>query len=99
MGQFRIVIEGEGPHHNGGAPTDADKVARDTVVTLQAMGHKVVTADFEHDYDADKAAFTAGEVLVDLDEKPNVAEASADAGAAAQAGAGSGSAEGEGSQA
>ena len=46
MGQSRIIIESTGSHHNG-KPNDADKVARDTVATLQAMGHSDTKAEFQ----------------------------------------------------
>jgi hypothetical protein len=72
MGKYRIIIEGEGPHHSGkdaeeGAAVDttrdANKVANDTVLTLVALGHKVETADFEYSYDDATASFADGESL------------------------------------
>lgn len=68
MGKYRIVIEGNGPHSNGQAPTDADKVGGDTVATLQAMGHVITSARVQVLGDGTKAySFTDAEILEDIE--------------------------------
>jgi hypothetical protein len=45
-GSWCLTIRGTGAHHGGGAHT-ADKIGRDTVLTLQALGQFVREAKFE----------------------------------------------------
>lgn len=48
MGQYRIIIEGVGSHHNGPAAThDADKLAADFIRQLLAGGHTIGRGTFE----------------------------------------------------
>lgn len=45
MGHYSIVISGYGAHHAGG-PTDADRIARETIDRLRAGGHQIDFATF-----------------------------------------------------
>lgn len=53
MGTYRIVIEGQGTHHNdperheSGALVDAEKATAELVQHLAANGHRIDTARFE----------------------------------------------------
>lgn len=46
MGQWTIVVEGTGAHHNKDYPNDADKMFRKFVEDLKAAGHEVENASF-----------------------------------------------------
>lgn len=46
MGNWAIVIEGTGWHHNNGRPDDADHLARQAVKTLVEAGQRVTHAAF-----------------------------------------------------
>jgi hypothetical protein len=73
MGKYRIIIEGEGPHHSaeeaeeGAVITtahDADKIGKDTVITLVALGHIVTRAGFQRLGEEQKeVTHTSAEVL------------------------------------
>lgn len=47
MGNYKIIIEGVGSHHNSNDPADADVMAVDFVKALQGKGHSISKADFE----------------------------------------------------
>ncbi len=83
MGNWKLTIEGTGQHHNG-LPQDADKVAKDTVATVVALGHNVTHAEF---------AVAGGQADNLLPEPTSVESGATDlgqgAGAAAEAEAGS----------
>lgn len=46
MGNWAIIIEGVGWHHNNGRPDDADQLARQVVQTLVEAGQTVTHAAF-----------------------------------------------------
>jgi len=46
MGQFHISIEGMGIHHNKKTPNDANRLAKEFVDKLKAIGHTVTKASF-----------------------------------------------------
>lgn len=48
MGNWTIVIEGSGAHHNKDRPADANKLAEDFVAVLGGAGHTVEHATFTH---------------------------------------------------
>lgn len=48
MGQWVIVVEGTGAHHNKENPTDADRMAKRFVDELTRVGHTVRNASFTH---------------------------------------------------
>jgi hypothetical protein len=48
MGDWAIVIEGTGPHHNEDYASDADVMTRSFVRALQTSGHTVKRASFTH---------------------------------------------------
>jgi hypothetical protein len=48
MGNWTIVIEGTGSHHNKDYPKDANKLAEAFVADLGAAGHTVEHATFTH---------------------------------------------------
>lgn len=47
MGNWKLVIEGHGTHHNKGVPTDANILAGQFVDKLRASGQEVSAATFE----------------------------------------------------
>lgn len=47
MGQWTIVVEGVGAHHNR-AEHDADWMAREFVAKLKAKGHSITHASVTH---------------------------------------------------
>jgi hypothetical protein len=105
MGQSRIVIESTGQHHND-SPKDADKVARDTVSTLQAMGHNVTKAEFQlRSFDGTEEKLQIDNLLPEakVAEVEAVGTGAGDigagTGAAADSEAGTGNAGGDGPQA
>jgi hypothetical protein len=51
MGNWRIVIEGTGPHHNNPPdvtpfPNDADKLAVEAAALLKGAGHRILSVSF-----------------------------------------------------
>lgn len=46
MGNWKITIEGVGPHHNGDNPKDADRLAAGLVRDLKAHGQTILNATF-----------------------------------------------------
>ncbi len=47
MGNYCIVIQGCGPHHND-LSSDADQIAKDTVALLKEKGHTITHATVHH---------------------------------------------------
>ena len=39
MGQWTLVVQGQGTHHNGNAPFDADVIARQVAPLFEEHGH------------------------------------------------------------
>ncbi len=48
MGNWHISIQGVGSHHNKDSPTDANRMAKDFVTSLQKAGHHIENAEFTH---------------------------------------------------
>ncbi len=48
MGNWSITIQGVGAHHNKEYEKDANRLARQFVNKLTAMGHIIERADFTH---------------------------------------------------
>ena len=48
MGNYTIVVQGTGAHHNTERSGDADKLAEDFVQELKAKGHHVHHASITH---------------------------------------------------
>lgn len=51
MGNWRLVVEGVGAHHNTDYFGDADRIAKQAVELLIAEGQSVTSARFEHGLD------------------------------------------------
>jgi hypothetical protein len=47
MGAWRLVLEGNGPHHNRSVEFDADQLAAEFVLRLRNSGHVVTRAEFQ----------------------------------------------------
>src|SRR5260370_38183484 len=47
MGNWRIVVEGTGAHHNKDYPQDANRMFHEFVRDLYRVGNKVLVASFE----------------------------------------------------
>lgn len=48
MGEWTIVIEGRGMHHNNGYPKDSDTMLKNFIDELKTAGHVINHASFTY---------------------------------------------------